>query len=287
MTRATHPSSIDGSRAGMTEEEAEGRDRRRNAKRSVIVTGGTRRLGRVISAALAGMGFDIVASYSDRRLSGSAELAAFVSEMEALSGGTCVTHWIDLSDPHGDAIDALIDACPSPAYGLVNNAGVFVWDDLASVTREGIDATLAVNLVAPMLVTSRFVQRVADGDGVVVFVLDQKVVNPYPDHLTYTVSKGAAHMLLKMCALEPGRRVRFYGLAPGLTLPAPGQSEEHFRAAQTSVPLGASPRPEDIAAGVRFLFEVGTANGEVLVIDGGASLVKRERDFEFYESGEG
>ncbi len=256
-------------------------------RRTVVVTGGTRRLGRVIAMALADQGFDIVASYSDPALSRSTELAEFEADAVRRNGGRCVTFPLDLAAPCNDEIEALYDACPSQLYGLVNNAGVFKWDDLASLTREGIEATLQVNVVAPMLITSAFARRMAADPGVAVFVLDQKIINPYPDHLTYTVSKGAAHMLLTMCALEPGRAIRFYGLAPGLTLPAPGQSDEHFRIAQRSVPLGRSPAPGEIADAIGFLFGRTAASGYVLVVDGGASLVPRTRDFEFFEPSKG
>jgi NAD(P)-dependent dehydrogenase (short-subunit alcohol dehydrogenase family) len=271
----------------MTSNAPQSQRRPPRLERTVVVTGGTRRLGRVISAALAEMGFDVAASYSDARLAGSAELAAFEADISSRHGVRCATVCADLSDPTPAAIARLFDACPSPLFGLVNNAGMFEWDNLASLTRAGVEATLAVNLVAPMLVTSEFARRIADATGVAVFMLDQKIFNPYPDHLTYTVSKGAAHMLLEMCAREPGRDIKFYGLAPGLTLPAPGQSKANFHAAQASVPLGVSPQPDEIAVGVQFLFCGTAANGHVLVIDGGACLVQRERDFEFFDAGNG
>lgn len=251
-------------------------------RRTVVVTGGTRRLGRIVSEALAADGWDILATYSAARTGAAGELDSFSRELETKHGVSCVCHPVDLADPQADDIERTLDRCPSPLSGLVNNAAVFEWDSLATLDRSAIEATLTVNLVAPLLVTSAVARRLAGADGIVAFILDQKIFNPYPDHFTYTVSKGAAHMALTLCARTPDTTVRYYGLAPGLTLPAPGQSETSFRAAQKTVPLARSPSPREIGGAIRFLFRGTAANGFVLTLDGGASLVQRSRDFEFH-----
>jgi NAD(P)-dependent dehydrogenase (short-subunit alcohol dehydrogenase family) len=252
--------------------------------RTIVVTGGTRRLGKSLSEAAAEHGYDIVATYSDHALSGTAELASFKTAIEAAHGVTCALVHADFSDPAPAVIAAIFDACPSPLFGLINNAGMFQWDDLKSLDRAQCQEIISVNLLAPMLVTSEFSKRLAatNAPGIALFMLDQKVFNPYPDHLTYTVCKGALNMLVTMCAREPGHAVKFYGLAPGLTIPAPGQSTSSFLAAQKNVPMGLSPTPEDIKRCAKFLLGGSAANGYVLLIDGGASLITRERDFAFF-----
>ncbi len=246
------------------------------------MTGGTRRLGRIIAEAVAADGFDIVATHSGEKQIDSAELSEFRAHIEDRYGVDCVTVWADLSDSAPDTITRVLAVAPSPLFGLVNNAGMFKWDDLATLERARIEDTLALNLVAPMLLTSAFSRAIGARPGVVVFMLDQKIANPYPDHLSYTVSKGALHMLLTMCAREPGRAIRFYGLAPGLTIPAPGQTVANFEAAQKTTPLGLSPTPDEIAHAIRFLFRCTATNGFTLILDGGTSLAPRARDFEFH-----
>ncbi len=255
-----------------------------NRHRTVIITGGTRRLGRRISAVFAKRGFDILATYSDPALTDSQSLADFKSQLEARHGVACRLALADLLAPDPEMFQSIVDACPTPVYGLVNNAGVFDWDCLKTLELPSMMRTINVNLLAPMLLTStvcRSLDEAAAG-GVVIFMLDQKVYRPYRDHLTYTVCKAALDMFTKMCAIEQPDRVKFYGLAPGLTLPATGQSEADFRAAQKTVPLGLSPTPDDIDRSIEFLLTGEAANGSVLLVDGGASLVSRDRDFAFF-----
>ena len=166
----------------------------------MVVTGGTRRLGRIIAEAVAADGYDIVATHSGENQIDSAELSDFRGHIEDRYGVDCVTVWADLSDPDPGTIMRVLNVAPSPLFGLVNNAGMFKYDDLATLERARVEDTLALNLVAPMLLTSAFSRAVGQRPGIVVFMLDQKIANPYPDHLTYTVAKGALHMLLTMCA---------------------------------------------------------------------------------------
>jgi len=253
--------------------------------KTVIVTGGTRRLGRYISEALAGMGFDIVATGSDPSLSDSAEPAAFTSTIDRY-GVRCAVVSADFLKPNPAMMSAICDACPSALYGLVNNAAMFRWDDLDTLEPRSMDHTVSINLIAPMLLTSEFSRRLktSRSGGIALFMLDQKIFNPYPDHLTYTVCKAALNMFVTMCAREAGHDIKFYGLAPGLVLPAPGQDMEAFAEAQKSVLLGGSPTPDDIQRCVKFLFSGVASNGSVLTVDGGASLVGRERDFAFFDA---
>jgi NAD(P)-dependent dehydrogenase (short-subunit alcohol dehydrogenase family) len=260
-------------------------DQARTGGKTAIVTGGTRRLGRYVSEALAEMGFDIVATYSDASLASSAELAAFKSAIDR-HGVRCVVMNADFLTPTPEMMTAICDACSSTLYGLVNNAAMFHWDDLDSLEPRSMNDTVAVNLIAPMLLTSEFSKRLkaSRSGGIALFMLDQKIFNPYPDHLTYTVCKAALNMFVTMCARESGHDIKFYGLAPGLVLPAPGQDLETFAQAQKSVLLGASPTPDDVQRCVKFLFSGVASSGYALNVDGGASLVGRERDFAFFNA---
>jgi NAD(P)-dependent dehydrogenase (short-subunit alcohol dehydrogenase family) len=256
------------------------------AGKTAIVTGGTRRLGRYVSEVLAKIGFDIVATYSDRSWSSSPDLTAF-REMIESHGVQCSIVNADFLNPSAELMSRVCDACPSALYGLVNNAAMFHWDSLESLQVSSMDHTISVNLIAPMLLTSEFCRRIKryGSTGIALFMLDQKIFNPYPDHCTYTVCKAALNMFMTMCARDrTGPDIKFYGLAPGLVLPAAGQDPQTFADAQKSVLLGTSPSPEEIQRCVEFLFTGIAASGYVLRVDGGASITGRERDFAFFSA---
>jgi NAD(P)-dependent dehydrogenase (short-subunit alcohol dehydrogenase family) len=260
--------------------------RRSNASgETAIVTGGTRRLGRHFSDALAGMGYDLVVTCSAAQPLD--ERTAFVAHMQQRHGVAAAVVEADFSRPDEAQMGAILSACPGPPTCLVNNAGIFEWDDLATLEHEAVSRTLNVNLVAPMLLTSHFA-RVDVAPRLrrsVVSILDQKLFNPYPDHFTYTVSKAGLAMFVEMSARSAGA-LYHYGIALGLTLPAPGQSHEDFLSAQRTVPLCVGPGPAEVTGWLAFLLSGAARNGTVVTIDGGASLAGRKRDFQFHCEGD-
>ena len=253
---------------------------------TAIVTGGTRRLGGIMTRAFASWGWDVVATHTAQGPEAMEEAKHFAGEVEALHGVKCIPVPSDFEHLDERGASEILSACPSPAACLVNNAGIFEWDDLVSISPELTRRVMAVNLVAPMLLTSRFLNAAPEParKRVVISMLDQKIYNPYPDHISYTVGKAGLAMFVEMSARESRGRSLHYGIAPGLTLPAPGQSDPAFRQAQKTVPLGISPTPGEITACICFLLRGSARNGSVLTIDGGASLVTRDRDFQFFEA---
>ncbi|MFM2210787.1 MAG: hypothetical protein RIQ96_2430, partial [Pseudomonadota bacterium] len=118
-----------------------------------------------------------------------------------------------------------------------------------------------------------------DAQGAVVNLLDQKLWNPNPDFLSYTLSKAALECANTLLAQALAPRLRVVGVAPGLTLTSHMLSDEQFRALHQLSPLGRSSTPEDVAATVRFALENRSITGTTLLVDGGQHLMKFERDF--------
>jgi len=114
---------------------------------------------------------------------------------------------------------------------------------------------------------------------VVVNLLDQKLWNPNPDFLSYTLSKAALAEATTLLAQALAPRVRVVGVAPGITLLSERQSDEGFALAHSKTVLGRSSTPEDVAATVRFVLENRSITGTTLLVDGGQHLMKFERDF--------
>jgi NAD(P)-dependent dehydrogenase (short-subunit alcohol dehydrogenase family) len=73
-------------------------------------------------------------------------------------------------------------------------------------------------------------------------------------------------------------RVRVNGIAPGLTMRSGQQTQDQFLRAWRMTPLGYGPTPEELGSAAAFLMETPSVNGQVLCLDGGASLRPRQRD---------
>jgi NAD(P)-dependent dehydrogenase (short-subunit alcohol dehydrogenase family) len=84
-----------------------------------------------------------------------------------------------------------------------------------------------------------------------------------------------------MLAMALEGRVRVNGVAPGITLISGKQTQAGFERAWTAPPLGRSSTPEEVADAVLFCVTNASLNGQVLVLDGGESLIGRRRDIAF------
>ncbi len=115
--------------------------------------------------------------------------------------------------------------------------------------------------------------------GAVVNLLDQKLWNPNPDFLSYTLSKAALEAANTLLALALAPVVRVVGVAPGLTLTSEWLQGEAFEQAHQLSPLGRSSTPDDVAATVAFALANQSMTGTTLLVDGGQHLQRFERDF--------
>ena len=236
---------------------------------AVLITGGARRLGAAIARAVAGLGYPVV--IHAHRSSREAQSLA-----EAL-GGHVVSG--DLSDPATP--ERLIEqamAKAGPLFALVNNAAHFDYDKPATVTAGHLAAHAGPNLTAPVLLTRHFAARLTLPQGVVINMLDQKLANLNPDFFSYTLSKAALAAATEMFAMALAPRIRVCGIAPGISLPAPRQSEEKFEKAWRANPLRRGSTPEDIARAAVFILQTPSMTGTTVYIDGGEHLMRRTRD---------
>jgi len=248
--------------------------------KGALVTGAARRIGRAIALGLSEDGWR-VAVHHNASSHAADETVATIKK----AGGHAVPMQADLSDPQ--ACVQLIAAADEATGGLaclVNNASVFLEDDIATADAVSFDAAMAVNLRAPMLLSQAFAARLPErGDGVIVNILDQKLDNPNPDFLSYTLSKYGLAGMTEMLAMALGPRIRVCAVSPGLTLPSGDQPEAQFRAVHDRTPLARGSAPEDVAGAVRYLVGAHAVTGETILVDGGQHLVGSARDVMFLD----
>lgn len=244
--------------------------------RTVLVTGAARRLGRAIALELAAAGWQVAVHYR-----GSAD--------EALqTAADCARHapshafQADLADEA--ATRALLPRIAQHFGGVdavVNNASLFAHDTAADFSYAALAAHLATNAAAPIALAQELhaLLTARGASGAVVNLLDQKLWNPNPDFLSYTLSKAALEAATTLLAQALAPRLRVVGVAPGLTLTSHMLSQEKFEQLHKLSPLGRSSTPQDVAATVRFALENQSLTGTTLLVDGGQHLMKFERDF--------
>ena len=243
-----------------------------------LVTGAARRIGREIALALARDGWDIGVHYATSR----DEAQHTVAEIEAL-GRRAVAVNRDLAVEAG--VRSLLAECADelgPVTCIVNNASLFERDDATSFSGEHLVRAMRINVAAPLLLAQALHEQLPSGaHGVVVNLLDQKLANPNPDFLSYTLSKAALHEATRLLAMALAPKVRVVGVAPGLTLVSGDQSEAGFERAHARTPLGRSSTPADIAQAIVYLVKASAVTGTTLLVDGGQHLAPSSRDVMF------
>ena len=237
--------------------------------RSALVTGAGKRVGRAIALRLAEAGWSVAVHYGRSRDDAEATVATLRD-----SGVEAVALAADLAVE--EQVDGLVEraaAALGPIGLLVNNASVFEPDRLATVTRAGWDRHMATNLRAPVVLMQQFAALLPAGhDGVIVNVLDQRVLNPTEEFLSYTVTKMALHGLTRTLALDLAPRIRVCGVGPGPTMPNTRQQSDTFEAQAESVPLQHAVDPSEIADAVAYLAEARSITGQMIAVDGGQHL---------------
>jgi NAD(P)-dependent dehydrogenase (short-subunit alcohol dehydrogenase family) len=243
--------------------------------RTAIVTGGAKRIGAALARALAADGWHVLV-----HCHGSVEEAA---RLAAEIGGTSVA--ADLAAP--DAADCIIAALAGlPAPGLlVNSAAGFDLDSFDDFDAAGWDRHMAVNARAPALLTRAFARAVPAGQGgLVVNMLDAKLVQPNPDFFTYTVSKMAFAGVTELSArLLAPKKIRVNAIAPSVTLVSGPQSRENFERVHRLNALERGVEVAEIVAALRFLIATPTITGQTLVLDGGQRFLGLARDVQFLD----
>lgn len=241
-----------------------------------LVTGGARRLGRAMALALAEHGYDVAVHFHSSEAE-AREVAKIISERGRRSAivKADLSREAETARLVGDARRLL-----GPLTLLVNSASVFEQDDISTMTRESWDAHVETNLRAPLKLAQDFAGQADPGrDSLIVNILDQRVLKPTPQFLSYTASKAALFALTKTLAQALGpKNVRVNAIGPGPTLRNPRQSEADWRRQNAATVLGRGGEPEDIVGALLYLAGARAVTGQMIAVDGGQHLTWKTGD---------
>jgi NAD(P)-dependent dehydrogenase (short-subunit alcohol dehydrogenase family) len=244
---------------------------------AALVTGAGRRIGAAIARALAGAGYAVVLHAHRSRAAAETVAGEIVGH-----GGRAGVVLGDLAD--GETVDKLVGAAAAfaPLTLLVNNAGAFEPDEIATLERARFEHTMAVNLAAPLFLAQAFAAQAPAG-AAIVNIVDQRVFKPTPRFFSYTLSKSALHTATVTLAQALAPKVRVNAVAPGPTLPSPRQTDAQFAAQAASLPLRKGPTPDEVAAAVLYLARASSVTGVTIAVDGGQHIAWRTPDSDVAE----
>jgi NAD(P)-dependent dehydrogenase (short-subunit alcohol dehydrogenase family) len=245
------------------------------AKKSVLVTGAAKRLGRAIALHLGDAGWSVVVHYNSSQAEAEEDVAALHQKgVHAAAINADLT----LEDDTERLIERAQEAV-GPLTALVNNASVFENDTISTMTRASWDKHMEANLRAPLVLSRNFAEQLPAGaEGAIVNLLDQRLLKPTPQFLSYGVSRAGLGWLTVTLAQALAPRIRVNGVAPGPTLRNERQSEERFRKQQEATILGRGATPDDVARAVSYLIDSRAVTGQMIAVDGGQHLIWKTAD---------
>ena len=251
-----------------------------DARRTVLITGGARRLGAVLCQTFAAAGWQVLCHYQH------SAREALALQRQLTDAGTPITlYQADLANAaQRQAMMQAIAEQHGPLQALVNNASMFDADGGHDFPLALARQQLEVNLLAPLDLTRQMAaQHPADAVAacVAIHVLDQKVYNLNPDYFSYSVSKLALERAVELQAQALAPRTRVCGVAPGLMLVSGPQTDANFAAASRANLLRRPLDPQDVARACVFLADNPAITGSTLCVDNGQHLVPLPRDIMF------
>jgi NAD(P)-dependent dehydrogenase (short-subunit alcohol dehydrogenase family) len=239
----------------------------------VLVTGGSRGLGRAMVLGFARAGADC--AIASRKLDACEHTAAEVEALgrKALACACHVGRWEDL--------EALVDAVYA-RFGridvLVNNAGMSPVAPSSRETSEDLfDKIIGVNLKGPFRLTALVGSRMAEGaGGSILNISSDAAVRPTPQTAPYAAAKAGLNVLTLAFAHEFGPRVRVNCIQAGPfhtdISKSWSRSEAFARQARATMALGRAGEPDEIVGAALYLASDAASftTGAILAVHGGA-----------------
>jgi 3-oxoacyl-[acyl-carrier protein] reductase len=246
------------------------------AGKTVLVTGGSRGIGRAVCALLGRLGARVAVAYALDEAA-AREVAAGV----VASGPAAVTLRADLAkDGEAERLVAAAEEALGPLDVLVANHGIWKRAAIDTMTASEWDEMVRTNLGSVRALCSEAARRMTPRQsGAIVLVASTAGQRGEPFHSHYAATKGGVIALARSLGSELGPHgIRVNCVAPGWVTTdmsraaiegAPGD------AIRKAIPLGRPGTPEEIAGPVAFLASELAAYmyGQVLSVNGGAVMV--------------
>lgn len=238
------------------------------ARGAALVTGAGRRIGKALALEAARAGYDVAVHYR-----ASADEAEETAQAVRALGRRAVLVRAELSDE--TAVRGLIAASAeiAPLTLLINSASAFEDDRVGGLSRETWDLHLETNLRAPIVLAEAFAAALpANAQGLVVNIVDQRVLRPNPQFFSYSLAKAGLWWATQTLAQALAPRVRVNAIGPGPTLPSVHQAPGEFEAEAAGVLLQRRATPDEVAAALRYLIDATSVTGQMIAVDGGQHL---------------
>jgi 3-oxoacyl-[acyl-carrier protein] reductase len=240
-----------------------------------LVTGASKGIGAAIALELAAQGAAVAVNYSGSK----AGADKIVNEIKK-AGGKAIAVQANVADP--DTIGPLVNTVVKqlgPISILVNNAGIYEFGPLETVTPEHFHKQFNVNVLG-LLLTTQAALKNFDPKGGSVINIGSVAASGIPSASVYSATKGALDSITVALAGELGpKKIRVNSLNPGMietegTHTAGFIGSDFHKKAEAETPLGRIGQPQDVASIAAFLASDDSywVTGQTIKASGGARI---------------
>ncbi|HXR15172.1 MAG TPA: SDR family NAD(P)-dependent oxidoreductase [Terriglobales bacterium] len=237
--------------------------------KTVLITGGARRLGRATALAMAEAGADVAITF----LQSAREAQHAVIDICSF-GVRAVALRCDVTEEK--SVRAAIKEVGKELGGLdilVNNAANYETVEFDKLSLKQWDAIFASNTRGPFLVSREALKLLRERQGKIINMGSLGGLRPWADHAHYCSSKAAVHMLTKVMAKALAPAIAVNCVAPGMIDLEEKSAAAFMKRMAKQTPMRRNGTGEEIAAAVLFF---ATAphfiTGQIMAVDGGLGL---------------
>lgn len=234
----------------------------------VLITGGTKGIGRAVANCLAKAGYQLILTYA----SDTKAAEATCTTLRQAHGVRVELLRADITDPRAvDEINVFLRGAERRLDALVLNAGITCRDPFEQIQPADWLRVFQANVHFPVFLLQRIVDLLNE-KGSVVFTGSLMGIEPHSVSLAYGVTKSAVHALVKnLVKFMAPYGLRVNAVAPGFvdTEWQKTKPKEIRQNIERKVALGRFCDPDELAEVYKMLIENSYFNGEIVVVDGG------------------
>jgi pteridine reductase len=240
--------------------------------KTVLITGGAKRVGAAICRRLHAAGANLMLHY--RASAGEARLLQ--AELNHTRPNSVALIQADLLDL--PKLPSVVEQTLQ-TYGhldaLVNNASTFFPTPIGEITEHAWNDLMGTNLQVPLFLAQAAAPALRKAQGAIVNLSDIHAERPLKNYVIYSIAKAGIAGLTRSLARELAPEVRVNAVAPGPILWPDDESFDELSRQRiiSHTPLKREGTPEDIARAVHFLLaEANYVTGETINVDGGRNM---------------
>ena len=240
-------------------------------KKTILITGGSRGIGKEIALKFARNDYDVAITYSEHR----EEAEETINDLKRYGINPVLIQCNFLSENSVEELFNIFDMHFDQLDVLVNNAGWTKYVDHNEITENFFDDLVTINLKSVFFCTIHGMKRMNGEAHNIINISSIAAYNGLGSNMVYCATKAGVVSLTKSFARNAGASIRVNSIAPGLTetdmtASAPGAYLEYQK---ENTPLKRLAAPKDIAgAAFSIVEDLRFVNGRTIIVDGGGLL---------------